>query len=101
TSAPLGTMLTTLSQVLMARGSAVEDETYWAKPVGTGPFVVEEFVADQRFVLKRNPNYWGSATTLDSITFVGMPEETARISALATGEVDLVFGVSPDSVAEV
>ncbi len=101
TTSPLGTLLTTLSQILIGQASGIEDDAYWAKPIGTGPFVVEEFVADQRFALTRNANYWGPDTALDSITFIGMPEEAARISALSTGEVDLIDSVNPDSIAEI
>lgn len=101
TSAPLGTMLTTLSQILLGQSASIDDEAYWAKPVGTGPFVIEEFVADDHFSLTRNDDYWGPETTLTSITYLGMPEEAARISALSTGEVDLIDGVSPDSIPEV
>lgn len=100
TSSPLGTLLTTLSQILIGKGATIDDDSYWAKPVGTGPFVINEFVADQRLVLDRNADYWGPATALNSITFVGMPEETARISALSTGEADIIIGLSPDSIPE-
>ena len=101
TSTPLGTLLTTLSQILIGQAAAIDDASYWAKPIGTGPFVIDEFVADTRFVLSKNPEYWGPETALDSITYLGMPEEAARISALSTGEVDLIEGVTPDSIPEV
>ncbi|QNO37823.1 ABC transporter substrate-binding protein [Protaetiibacter sp. SSC-01] len=101
TKTPLGTLLTTLSQILIGQGAVINDEAYWAKPIGTGPFVIDEFVADQRFALSRNDDYWGPETKLDTITYIGMPEEAARISALSTGEVDIIDGVSPDAIPEV
>lgn len=101
TSTPLGTLLTTLSQILLGQSAVIDAESYWARPIGTGPFVIDEWLADRHLALKRNDDYWGTATTLDSITYIGMPEEAARISALATGEVDLIDSVRPDSIAEI
>ncbi|MFT4029584.1 MAG: ABC transporter substrate-binding protein, partial [Protaetiibacter sp.] len=101
TTSPLGTMLTTLSQILLGQAASIDDDAYWAAPIGTGPFVVDEWIADQHLVLTRNDDYWGPATTLDSITYIGMPEEAARISALSTGEVDLIDSVSADSIPEI
>ncbi|WP_395702634.1 ABC transporter substrate-binding protein [Aquabacterium sp.] len=41
-------------------------------PVGTGPFMMAEFIRDRRHVLKRNPNYHGETYPCD-----GMPEDKA------------------------
>jgi ABC-type transport system substrate-binding protein len=40
-------------------------------PVGTGPYMVTEFVKDQRIVMQRNPNYRGEPFPCE-----GMPEDT-------------------------
>ncbi len=34
-------------------------EATLAKPIGSGPYVVEEAKAGERLVLRRDPNYWG------------------------------------------
>jgi ABC-type transport system substrate-binding protein len=39
-------------------------------PVGTGPYMVTEYVKDQRIVMQRNPNYRGELFPCD-----GMPED--------------------------
>ena len=41
-------------------------------PVGTGPYMVTEFVKDRRIVMERNPNYRGEPYPCD-----GMPEDRA------------------------
>ncbi len=41
-------------------------------PVGTGPFMMAEFIRDRRHVLKRNPNYHGETYPCE-----GMPEDKA------------------------
>lgn len=61
---------------------------------GTGPYVVPQFDPNsQVLVLDKNPSYWepGKPRT-DHIEFFGIPDDTARMAALRTGEVDLITG---------
>jgi ABC-type transport system substrate-binding protein len=53
----------------MAQNSLTLDN--W--PVGTGPFMVTEFVKDRRIVMKRNPNYRGEPYPCE-----GMPGDKER-----------------------
>ena len=40
------------------------------KPIGTGPFMLDEWVHGDRIVLVKNPNYWRDGyPLLDKITF--------------------------------
>jgi peptide/nickel transport system substrate-binding protein len=64
--------------------------------IGTGPYVVEKFEPGVRILTKRNPKYWRDGVAhVDSVTAVGINNSTARVSALQTGEVDLVINVPP------
>lgn len=54
-------------------GMAERGITLDAWPVGTGPFMVTEFVRDRRIVMQRNPNYRGEPYPCE-----GMPEDRAR-----------------------
>jgi peptide/nickel transport system substrate-binding protein len=101
TSEPLGTLPSTLSLVFIGQADKVADENYWKKPIGTGPFVVESFVPDDRVVLTRNDAYWGEKATLDRVEILNIPETAARITALRTGEVDVLQSIPPDQVSEV
>ena len=74
TSEPLGTMLSSLSLVFIGQASGVESDGYWLNPIGTGPFVVDEYVADDNIELVRNEEYWGEPALLDRLTIVNMPE---------------------------
>ncbi len=68
-------------------------------PVGTGPFQLVEFKPGDRIELKKNPNYHVSGTPkLDSIVFRIMPETAARIAAIDTGAVDLVWDLPPEVI---
>jgi len=60
-------------------------------PVGTGPFKFVEWQANDHITLERNDAYWGPKPPLDRIVFRVIPEDTARMIALRTGEVDMVL----------
>ena len=60
------------------------------KPVGTGPYVLTRWVAQQDIVLDRAPSYPYEVKN-DGVRFVIMPDLTAEITALDAGEVDLIL----------
>lgn len=61
------------------------------RPVGTGPFVLREWVKGSRIVLERNPRYWGGPHPIRQVIYRIIPDETARIAALQSGEVDIAL----------
>lgn len=101
TSEPLGTLLASMSLVFIGKADAMADEAYWRAPIGTGPFKVDEYVADDHVTFSRNDEYWGERPKLDRLEMLAMPEVAARITALQTGEVDVVSSIPPDQVAGV
>jgi peptide/nickel transport system substrate-binding protein len=55
---------------------------------GSGPFKLQEWTPDTRTVLVRNPDYYvAGQPAVDKITYLIMPEESARIAALRTGNI--------------
>ncbi len=70
--------------------------------MGTGPYTLKEWLPDQRLVLSKNPNWWGSApTNVTEIVYTPVRSEATRIAALLTGEVDLVLDPSPQDLPRV
>ncbi|MCZ7568830.1 MAG: ABC transporter substrate-binding protein [Ardenticatenaceae bacterium] len=69
---------------------------------GTGPFMIQEFVAEQRLVMQKNPNYWGGPDgvqpTVDRIIVVHVPEAATRQLMIGTGELDVALGMDPISL---
>lgn len=63
-------------------------------PVGTGPYVLEKFSVGNIAVLKRRPGkYWRGPIYLESIRYIDTgPEGSAAIAALASDQVDMVWG---------
>ena len=71
-------------------------------PVGTGPFVFEEWVRDDAITLVKNENYWQDGYPLvDRVIFQVIPDNAARLTALQSGEVDIADGLNPDDLERV
>ncbi len=60
--------------------------------IGTGPYVLTDFVTDEYAVFERNEHYWGEAPAIQKITVKVIPDNQTRIMALENGEIDLIFG---------
>jgi peptide/nickel transport system substrate-binding protein len=71
----------------------VGPEEFARHPVGTGPYKFVEFVPDDHVTLEANPDYWRGKPSIDTVVWRPIPEGTARVTALLTGEVQLVEGV--------
>lgn len=76
-------------------------ETFGQKPIGTGPYQIVSFVPDQALKFIAFEDYWGGKPPASSLTFNIVPEVTARITALANGEVDIATSIPPDQAAAV
>ncbi len=70
-------------------------------PVGTGPYMLDEFQADQEIRLEAFDDYYGGRPTAASVTFRAVPEDAARISGLVSGEFDIVTNIAPDQIAQI
>lgn len=58
--------------------------------VGTGPFVLREYVPDNYALLARFGEYWQSGQPyLDQVRFEIMPDEASRLAAIRTGRIHL------------
>ncbi len=79
---------------------AVGEKAFLEKPIGTGPYKFKQFVPGQSAVLEKNEHYW-EPVPVNSLTFRKIPELSARIAALRTGEVHIINAVSPDGIAQI
>ncbi len=65
-----------------------------ANSAGSGPYILEEFVPEQRIIFKRNPDYWGGfdgvKPKIDRIIQLHIPEAATRQLMLGRGEADVV-----------
>ncbi|GLU31167.1 ABC transporter substrate-binding protein [Trinickia caryophylli] len=70
--------------------------------IGTGPFKVKEFAPGVRTVVVKNERYWKPGLPhLDEIELIGIGDESARVNALLSGDVQLVNALSPRSTGRI
>ena len=69
--------------------------------VGTGPFILEDYVSETFFNFIKNPNYWGyderhpdnKLPYVDSVKALIIPDNSTAYVALRTGKIDIIEGV--------
>jgi peptide/nickel transport system substrate-binding protein len=81
----------------MVAPSTLKDKTTCSNhPVGTGPFMFQEWKVNDHMTVVKNPNYWRKDSAgrplpyLDSITFRIVIDPDQRLLALKTGQLDLI-----------
>ena len=78
------------------------EEDFYINPTSlTGQFQVVEHVPGERLVLEPNPGTIEPPTTLDTLRIVEIPEDAARVAALAAGDVDIINKVPTDQISSV
>jgi peptide/nickel transport system substrate-binding protein len=78
------------------------DETLKSKPVGTGPFIFEDYKPNEYFKAKKNPDYWNQPYPyLDSIEFRPINDALQRKQALDTGSVNLIHATNGQVITDV
>jgi len=68
--------------------------------VGTGPFILKDFLPGDHYTIVKNANYWDTANAahLDQVTFKPISDTTATLQALQSGAVDGAFFISPNDI---
>ncbi|HEY9311865.1 ABC transporter substrate-binding protein [Williamsia sp.] len=62
----------------------------WAlntKPIGTGPYTLDELQSDQAVMTARS-DYWGDLPQVTTLVFTYSPDDNSRSAQISTGEVD-------------
>jgi ABC-type transport system substrate-binding protein len=72
-----------------------------SNPIGTGPFVFQDWVPNSHLTATRNPHYWRKGLPyLDSITYKPIINHSSRSAALQTGEIDMLHTNAPDELLQ-
>ncbi|OLB96170.1 MAG: hypothetical protein AUH30_13395 [Candidatus Rokubacteria bacterium 13_1_40CM_68_15] len=77
----------------------VGDENLHTAPVGTGPYKFVHHKRGQEVRLEANDQYWGGRPKIRAIVSRPYPDVSARLLALESGDVDLIFHVPPQDAA--
>lgn len=70
-------------------------------PIGTGPYMLDEWVRGDQIIFKRFDGYWGEPAIADTAVLRWSTEGAARLLELQAGTVDMITNVSPDDFAAV
>lgn len=74
-------------------------DKYAREPVGTGSFILDEWVTGDSLKLVRNEDYWGEKPVYKDLIFRVITEPANRAIELETGGVDIIYDVaSSDAV---
>ena len=76
----------------------------WRNSIGTGPFMLVDYVNMSTATFDRNPNYWrkhpifgDQMPYVDGVKWLIIPDASTRLSALRTGKLD-IHGVSWEDI---
>lgn len=96
-SRPNASLLNTLvmENFRFASPAAVQEQgenygTVEGRAVGTGPYMLEEWVKEDHITLTRNEDYWGEKGISKKIVYRVIPDTSAAFLALQAGEVDML-----------
>jgi peptide/nickel transport system substrate-binding protein len=62
------------------------------RPIGTGPFMFEEYKPQQFVKLVANKKYFRGVPKLESVVYRYIPSDASRDLAFESGEIDMLFG---------
>ncbi|WP_129766424.1 ABC transporter substrate-binding protein [Streptomyces sp. L-9-10] len=69
--------------------------------LGSGPYrVLRANAGAGEYTLGRNPGYWGARPRIETVRVRFVPEESSRVVALRSGELDVVDTLTPDSAEQ-
>ncbi len=71
-----------------------------AAPIGTGPFMLEEWLPGDRIVMRAFPDYWNpEEPKVERVIMRIIPDAATRVAAIQTGEVDIVNRLDVNAAA--
>ncbi|MBI2851125.1 MAG: ABC transporter substrate-binding protein [Chloroflexi bacterium] len=83
----------------------------WKNSVGTGAFMIADYVSGSLITLVRNPNYWdkdpigpgkgNQLPYLGRIQYIILPDASTRLAALRTAKIDLMAGVQSEDADQI
>jgi peptide/nickel transport system substrate-binding protein len=86
----------------VAAPSMFSDPEASLHPVGSGPFVFENWQPDAKLTVRANGDYWQEGLPhLDGIEFVVLPDNDTRTLSLLSGDADMIDVTLPEQILRV
>ena len=83
----------------LRNGTFYPTGTYaFSHPTGTGPFKFKQWVVGQKVEITRNNKYWGKKPRIGRVIIQPISNNTARVQALQSGEVNGADLIQPQDV---
>jgi len=90
-----------LTFIMMGEPTAVEADPNYQNMVGTGAYILDEWVHGEKVVLVANPDYWGGEPSIKKATLVWRSEPSVRAAMLQAGEADIAAWLAPQDAGPV
>ena len=94
-----------IAWIVMSSPAAYETAGNWDNflnaPAGTGPFRIESYTPRESAVMVRNEDYWDDERKpeIEKLVILPVPDASARVAALRSGQVDWIEAPPADSIA--
>jgi peptide/nickel transport system substrate-binding protein len=100
TKRPFGSLPAHLTMLgILPASAGANEEAFFQKPVGTGPFKFVRWTHGEQIALAANEAYWKPGIPkVERLTFRFIPELSTRVAALRAGELHVIDRVWPDNV---
>lgn len=87
---------------LMTSTESIGTESLVSTPVGSGPYLLDktETTIGSQYHYVRNENYWGDTLPYDVVDFYVLPDVSARLNALRSGQINTAVLSSASSAQE-
>jgi ABC-type transport system substrate-binding protein len=90
--------LTMVPAAIIPKEAVADPQKFDETPVGTGPFMVKEWVRQDHITLDANPDYWGGKPQIDEVIMRVIPLKSEALVEFQAGNLDFVV-VPPSDVA--
>ena len=98
---PYPNLLQSLGQSFMVLSKNHSETSQDSWPIGTGPYLLAEYVEDDYTRLERFDGYWGDTPKIKTVIVKVIQDKEERIDALINGEIDVAEYNVDDKINEI
>jgi peptide/nickel transport system substrate-binding protein len=85
-----------------AHWDAVGEQTYAQQPLGTGPYMLEEWNKEENILLVKNPYYWRDGVPFtEELNYKVVGDDNTRSLQLQSGDIDIMMDVPFSMVSQI
>jgi peptide/nickel transport system substrate-binding protein len=88
------------SSIVSPAYTIANGEEVVSRPLGSGPFVLQEWKRGAYIKLKARHDYWGGSPATETVFFQVQPDPNQALSGLRTGDTHLINTVKPQAVGD-